>query len=306
MQKKSTGSYAETLHHAGKFYFSKQFFVVSFTIVNLPRMVYFMDNNILKDTLTAKLSEKEDLIVSYSGGIDSTLLAVLAKKELSGDVRCILLDAPIVSRRAVREAVKTAEELGLSCEVVPFPIMENEKFKKNPSNRCYYCKKYSARFLKKHAQKLGISHIADGMNASDLQDYRPGFQASEEEGVLHPLLEAGLDKAQIRKISRECDIPIWNKPSSACLSSRFPYGEEITVEKLEMVENAEDFLQDLGFSQFRVRFHNRIARIELISEELEKAMSFRERIVEALEGYGFSYVTLDLKGFRSGSMNEVL
>ena len=265
-----------------------------------------MENKDLNDALIEELLRNKDLLISYSGGIDSTLLAVLAQKTLPGNTRCILLDAPIVPRRVVREAVETAGDLGLSCDVVPFPIMENEDFRKNPVNRCYICKKISAQVLKDHAERLGISNIADGINASDLREYRPGLKASEEEGLLHPLLAAGLEKADIRRIAKECDIPVWNKPSSACLSSRFPYGEEITLEKLQMIENAEDFMQDLGFSQFRVRLRGRIARIELIVGEFEKAMSFRERIVETLQSYGFSYITLDLEGYRSGSMDEVL
>jgi uncharacterized protein len=258
------------------------------------------------DALIKELAGNKDMLISYSGGIDSTLLAVLAQRALPGNTRCILLDAPLVPRRAVREAMKTAEELGLSCEIIPFDIMENEDFRKNPVNRCYLCKKASAWVLKAHAEKMGISNIADGINASDLREYRPGLKASEEEGLIHPLLKAGFEKDDIRRISKDCGIPIWNKPSSACLSSRFPYGEEITFEKLQMIEKAEDFMQDLGFSQFRVRLHDRIARIELVANEFEKAMSIRERIVESLQSYGFSYITLDLKGYRSGSMDEVL
>jgi uncharacterized protein len=256
--------------------------------------------------LSEEITEKKDLLISYSGGVDSTLLAVIAQRTLPEKVKCVLLDAPIVPRRAIKEAVETAVHLGLSCDVVPFPIMENEEFRANPTNRCYICKKASAKILRNQAEELGISNIADGINASDLREYRPGLKASEEEGLIHPLLAAGCEKTDIRRIAKDYGIPIWNKPSSACISSRFPYGEEITDEKLQMIEQAENFMQDMGFSQFRVRLHGKIARIELVVDEFEKAISIRERIVEVLNSYGFSYITLDLKGYRSGSMDEVL
>jgi uncharacterized protein len=264
-----------------------------------------MEKADLEKKLTEEITGKKDLLISYSGGVDSTLLAVIAQRALPEKVKCVLFDAPIVPRRAVKEAVETAVHLGLSCDVIPFPIMENEEFRANPTNRCYICKKISAKILRNQAEELGISNIADGINASDLREYRPGLKASEEEGLIHPLLAAGFEKADIRRISKECGIPIWNKPSSACLSSRFPYGEEITLEKLKMIEQAEDFIHDMGFSQFRVRLHSKIARIELVADEFEKAMSIREKIVEVLKSYGFSYITLDLKGYRSGSMDEV-
>lgn len=265
-----------------------------------------MEKADLEKKLTEEITEKEDLLISYSGGVDSTLLAVIAQRTLHGKVKCVLLDAPIVTRRAVKEAVETAISLGLPCEVVHFPIMENGEFRANPTNRCYICKKTSARILQNRAKELGISNIADGINSSDLREYRPGLKASEEEGILHPLLSAGCEKTDIRRIAKEHGIYIWNKPSSACLSSRFPYGEEITLEKLKMIEQAEDFLYNMGFSQFRVRIHGKIARIELVVDEFEKAISIRERIVEMLKSYCFSYITLDLKGYRSGSMDEVL
>ncbi len=265
-----------------------------------------MQKENLRDELIRELAEKERLLIAYSGGIDSTLLAVLAQKALPEKVKCVLLDAPIVPRRGVSGAVDNAHRLGLSCEIMPFPVMENEEFRKNSPNRCYVCKKLSARTLRDHAEKLGIPNIADGINASDLKEYRPGLKASIEEGVIHPFLSSGVQKAEIRQMAKDCGLDIWNKPSSSCLASRIPYGEEITPEKLQMIENAEDFMQDLGFSQLRVRLHGGIARIELIPEELERAMGVRQKIVEVLEGFGFTYITLDLKGYRSGSMDEVL
>lgn len=265
-----------------------------------------MQKENVRDELIRELAGMECLLIAYSGGIDSTLLAVLAQKALSERVKCVLLDAPIVPRRGVSDAVENAHKLGLSCEIMPFSVMENEEFRKNSPDRCYICKKLSARMLRDYADKLGIPNIADGINASDLKEYRPGLKASIEEGIIHPFLSSGVQKAEIRKMAQDCGLEIWNKPSSSCLASRIPYGEEITSEKLQMIEKAEDFMQNLGFSQLRVRLHGKIARIELIPEELERAMGVRHKIVEALENFGFSYITLDLKGYRSGSMDEVL
>ena len=248
----------------------------------------------------------EHLLIAYSGGIDSTLLSVLAQEALPGKVRCVLLDAPIVPRRGIDDAVGNAHQLGLSCEVMPFPVMENEVFRKNNPDRCYICKKLSAGMLRNRAEKLGISNIADGINASDLNEYRPGLKAGSEEGIIHPFLLSGVRKAEIRQMAQDCGLDIWNKPSSSCLASRIPYGEEITTEKLQMIEKAEDFMQDLGFSQLRVRMHGKIARIELLPGEFERAIGIRQKVVDVLESFGFSYVTLDLKGYRSGSMDEVL
>lgn len=265
-----------------------------------------MQKENVHDELIRELAGMGSLLIAYSGGIDSTLLAVLAQKALPDRVECILLDAPIVPRRGVSDAMENARKLGLSCETIPFPVMENEEFRKNSPDRCYVCKKLSVSMLRSRAENLGIPNIADGINASDLKEYRPGLKASIEEGIQHPFLSCGVQKAEIRQMAKDCGLDIWNKPSSSCLASRIPYGEEITPEKLQMIEKAENFMQDLGFSQLRVRLHGRIARIELIPEELERAMGIRQKIVETLEGFGFSYVTLDLKGYRSGSMDEVL
>jgi len=258
------------------------------------------------DALLKELSGFDSLLISYSGGIDSTLLAIFAQMALHERAKCIFFDAPIVPRRAVNDAVEIAHKFGLSCSILPFSIMENEDFRKNSPNRCYICKKQSARILQDQAEKLAISNIADGINASDLNEYRPGLQASNEEKIIHPFLSLKIQKTEIRQMAHDCDFDFWNKPSSSCLASRIPYGEEITTEKLQMVEKAENIMQDLGFSNLRVRLHGKIARIELMLEEFEKALNIRHRIVELLQKCGFSYVILDLKGHRSGSMDEIL
>jgi len=241
-----------------------------------------METEDIQDRLLKELAGLDRVLIAYSGGVDSTLLAVFARKALKDRAASILLDASIVPRRAIDDAAETARKFGLSYSIMPFPIMENEEFRKNSPNRCYVCKKHSAMMLKNQAEKMRISNIADGINASDLNEYRPGLQASKEAGLIHPLLSLGIQKEEIRQIAQECGFDFWNKPSASCLASRIPYGEEITVEKLQMVENAENILHDLGFSNLRVRLHGKIARIELIPEEIEKAVNLRHRILEKL------------------------
>ena len=266
----------------------------------------YMEIENTQDVLLKELAGLKCLLISYSGGIDSTVLALLAQKALQDKAKCILFDSLLVPRRAVDEAEEIARKFGLPYNIISFPIMENEEFRKNRPGRCYICKKQSAKMLRDQAEKLEISNIADGINASDLNEYRPGLQASNEEGILHPFLSLGIQKKQIRQMAQDCGFDFWNKPSSSCLASRIPYGEEITVEKLQIIEKAENFLHGLGFSNLRVRLHGKIARIELIPEEFEKAVNMRDKIVELLQDCDFSYITLDLKGYRSGSMDEVL
>jgi len=256
--------------------------------------------------LREAIRKKGALAIACSGGVDSGLLAVVAGRELGKKCCCLTLDSPIVPRRAVKDAREAAERFGFAHEIVPFPILDDPEFRKNPKNRCYLCKKASSRLLKERAARQGCDCIADGVNISDLDEYRPGLRASDEEGVLHPFIEAGMSKADIRRAAKACGLAFWNKPSSACLASRIPYGEEITEEKIRMIEMAEEFLQSRGFSQLRVRMHGNIARIEVLPGDMETLLLLREEAVSALQEIGFAYVTLDLAGFRSGSMDEVL
>jgi uncharacterized protein len=246
------------------------------------------------------------MLIAYSGGVDSALLAGIAREVLGDRCRAVLLESPVVPRAAARLAHKTAAGLGIPFEVIPVPLMEEEPFLANPADRCYYCRKVSARTLKAYADRAGLACVADGINLSDLGEHRPGIRASDEEGIIHPFIEAGITKDDIREIARGRGYAFWNMPSAACLSSRIPYGEEITAEKLRMIEEAEEHLRGLGFTQVRVRLHGPLARIEVIPDEMERFFLERGGIVRTFRTIGIRYVTLDLEGFRSGSLDEVL
>jgi len=259
------------------------------------------------EAIVSALKAKGPMLIAYSGGVDSSLLAALAVRALGKEqVRCVLLDSPLVPRRAVREAQETAARLDLPLEIVAFPVLRDETFRANRPDRCYTCKKASSRLLKELALREGIGTVADGTNASDFGTYRPGLAASDEEGVCHPLAGAGAAKGDVRRIARECGFPFWNKPSAACLATRIPYGDEVTEEVLVRIEAAEEALQDRGFRQVRVRAHGDVARIEVSCDALERLFSMRDEVTVALRGIGFAYVALDLAGYRSGSMDEVL
>jgi len=265
-----------------------------------------MDFKEKRRILTENIKKRGSMLVAFSGGVDSTLLAAISRETLGDKSFCVLLDSPVVPRVAVEQARQIAHEQGLNLDIIPVPVMEHEEFRKNPANRCYYCKKISTAYLRQRAEELGLACIADGINVSDMDEHRPGLAASTEEGIIHPFIESGITKQDIREIAREYGLPVWQKPSAACLSSRIPYGEEITQEKLRMIEEAEAFLAGQGFGQLRVRLHGTIARIEVHKEEIGKILDMQPAIVKKLRSTGFSYVTLDLEGYRSGSMDEVL
>lgn len=253
------------------------------------------------------IREHAPILIAYSGGVDSTLLAVLTRETIGAEhMHCVLVDGPEVPRRAVKAAINQLEYMKIPLTVregVPF---SRDLQKTNPHDRCRYCKLGTYPILRQIADETGCKYIADGANASDLGEHRPGIEAFSSCGVIHPFIIAGITKQDIREIAKSMDLPFWDKPSSACLYSRIPYGEEITEEKLRMIEKGEDMLQDMGLRQTRVRHHGAIARIEVLPEEMEKIISHREQIHSFFKNMGFLYVTLDLKGYRSGSMDEVL
>jgi uncharacterized protein len=252
------------------------------------------------------IREHTPLLIAYSGGVDSSLLAGIAVSVLGkNQVRCVLVSGLEVPKRAVAEAVTTADLLGVTLEVIPGESLSPELKRIHPPDRCRHCKIGTFQILLKAAERYGCRFIADGANSSDLSEYRPGIEAFSSCGVIHPFIMADITKNEIREISRLKGFTFWDKPSSACLFSRIPYGEEITEEKVQMIEKGEEILKRLGFYQVRVRHHGTIARIEVLPEDIGKIIEKRLIIEEQIHEIGFSYVTFDLKGYRPGSMDEV-
>lgn len=245
--------------------------------------------------------------IAFSGGVDSTFLLKVAHEELGEKAVAVTVFSPLIPKKEAFEAANFCKNENIRHFVLELDPLKIPGFTENPENRCYICKKEIFNKIKNLASENGVFTVCDGSNADDTGDYRPGMQAIRELGIKSPLLECGLTKNEIRILSKEMDLPCWNKPSAACLASRFVYGETITEKKLKMVENAEDFLHDKGFLQLRVRIHGEnLARIEVNKEDFEKILKVKEEIINYFRSLGFVYTTLDLIGFRSGSMNETM
>ena len=256
--------------------------------------------------LKKEIEEKENLLVAFSGGVDSGFLLKVAHDVLGEKVLAVTVYSELFPKRELEEVESFLNVTGTPYKIAQFYPLRNDNFVGNPCNRCYYCKRDFAMLLKDIATEEGITTIAEGVTSSDIDEYRPGIAASKEEGVWHPLVEVGITKHEVRQIAKDIGLPFWDKPPSPCLATRIEYGERITLEKLKMIEEAEDFLKDLGFKQLRVRLHRGgIARIEVDKEEL--AGFFDTNVLDVvskrLKTLGFNYVTLDLEGFRSGSMD---
>lgn len=258
--------------------------------------------------LVASMRARGRILVAFSGGVDSGLVAKLAHDALGEAALAVLADAESLPRHELQEAMEEAREIGILLRVLPVSELANDAYVANPSNRCYFCRKELGRSLRPLAAQLGFGTIADGVNLSDLGDYRPGIQAMNEEGFWHPLVEHRLEKAEVRALARHLGLSFHAKPSNACLSSRIAYGEVITLEKLQRVDEAESAVRALGFPVVRVRAHEGVARIEVPRADIPRITSpeVSEKVLAAVRGAGFVYVTVDLSGYRSGSMNEGL
>jgi uncharacterized protein len=269
------------------------------------------NNMTLQDKLNIlrnNIRRMQSIAVAYSGGVDSTFLLKTAHDVLHENAVAVTARSYIHPEREYWQAVEFAQKIGAKQVVIHSEELEIDGFSDNPVNRCYLCKKELFSKISEWARQNSILHVADGSNTGDLGDYRPGTQATKELGVVKPLQEAGLSKDEIRILSKEMGLPTWDKPAFACLASRFPYGQEITKEKLRQVDQGEQFLLDLGFRQVRVRHHGDAARLEVSADERDKFFdtALMDKVYEKFIRFGFTYVSLDLKGYRTGSMNEVI
>jgi len=270
----------------------------------LKSLKIFTEKNKKSQKLKEILKQYKSVLVAFSGGTDSGFLLKAAIDFLGAEkVLAVTVKSEVIPERKITEAKKIAEEIGSRWEMVEIPILSEKNLIKNPTDRCYLCKKIILKHLKKIAKKEGIKEVIEGTITEDTQEYRPGKKAIKELGIKSPLLEAGFTKEETRRLSRKLGLPSWNKPSFSCLATRFPYGTKLTKRHLKRIEEAEAILATKTFSQFRVRHHGKIARIEVLEKDLDKLLSQRKNIIAEFKKTGYNYITLDLEGYRSGSMD---
>tara|TARA_Y100000588_G_scaffold90027_1_gene96625 strand:- start:1751 stop:2593 length:843 start_codon:yes stop_codon:yes gene_type:complete len=259
-------------------------------------------------TLVNNLIQMESVIVAYSGGVDSAFLAAIANEVLGDKAIAITAVSPSLAPSELEEAKTLASELGLNFRTLNTKEVEREDYQANNPDRCFFCKDELYSHLIRYAEEEGYKFVLNGTNKDDLGDYRPGIEAAKQYGVLSPMVDVNLTKEEIRLLSKDMDLNTWDKPAQACLSSRIPYGTTVTVEALTKIAKAEHFLRTKGFKQLRVRHHDTIARIEMEPTDFQDLISepLRTEITDAFKDFGYSYVTLDMDGFRSGSLNEIL